>query len=206
MVHLPVGSNVPDVGTPAAEARLHLGVDASVFTLGLFGHAHATRGLAELRGVANAVAAASGREAVIVYTGPDTDRVRAAAGGVRVLAPGGVVEGREVSRRLAATDLFLSVHTDGVSTRRGSMMAALQHGLCVLGTDGESTGPGLRAEAGRSLTLVPADLGDGLASAAARLARDPIRRAALGASGRLLYRQRFDWPVTAATLRREVLG
>ena len=92
---------------------------------------------------------------------------------------------------------------DGVSTRRGSVMAALQHGVAVIGTAGPLTDPVLRA-AGAAIRLTEVGEPERFAAAAAALAADPAGRAALGAAGRDLYAREFDSAVTAARLRTAV--
>ena len=59
----------------------------------------------------------------------------------------------EVSRRLSAADLNLSAFIDGVSTRRGSLMAALQHGVASVGTRGYLTDQMLLNEDGSMARL-----------------------------------------------------
>lgn len=44
-----------------------------------------------------------------------------------------------ISRWLTASDILLMPHTDGVSFKRGTLMAALEHGLPILGTIGKYT-------------------------------------------------------------------
>ena len=104
-----------------------------------------------------------------------------------------------MARHLAAADLFVAPFVDGVSTRRTTLMAALQHGLPVVGTDGRLTDDVLR-RAGDALTLVPADDPRRLAAAVRWLGGDADQRLARGAAGRELYEDSFDWPVISATL------
>jgi glycosyltransferase involved in cell wall biosynthesis len=97
---------------------------------------------------------------------------------------------------LWASDLVLLPFTDGVSTRRTTLMAALAHGRPVLGLRGDNTDSVLAA-APDALALTP--VGDTVAfsRAAVELTRDPHRLRALGDAGRHLYETRFDWPVMA---------
>jgi glycosyltransferase involved in cell wall biosynthesis len=116
---------------------------------------------------------------------------------VRLIEPGRL-EASDLARHLAAADLFVAPFVDGVSTRRTTLMAALQHGLPVVGTDGRLTDGVLRSS--HALTLVSVDDRQGLSDAARGLAGDPGRRHALGAAGRELYERAFAWPVIAATI------
>ena len=204
VTHLPVGSNIPHLGLDPADARRRLNINPDELVVGLFGHAHGTRGLQALDSVLRRAGQATGRPTRLLYIGPDHAAVRASLPG-HVLTADGTATADEVSRRLSAIDLYLSDHTDGVSTRRGSMMAALQHGLCVLGTTGESTGDHLQAQHGSALHLVPAGNPDALARAAATLAADPGARAHLARGGQVLYENTYDWPVIARRLIAELL-
>jgi glycosyltransferase involved in cell wall biosynthesis len=120
----------------------------------------------------------------------------------------------DLARLVAAADLFLAPFSDGASTRRGSLMAALQHGVPVVTTAalqhgvpvvttaGSSTGPALAGAAG----LVFAADGSAAAfvEAVRRATADAGERAQAGRAARALYEQRFDWDVTAARLEREL--
>jgi glycosyltransferase involved in cell wall biosynthesis len=103
-----------------------------------------------------------------------------------------------LARQLASADLFLAPFVDGVSTRRTSVMAALQHAIPVVGTYGSTTDDLLRRT--DALSLVPAESADRFAEAAVELALDSDRRRALGSDGRRLYEQCLDWPIIARSL------
>ena len=203
VVHLPVGSNLPRVPINTHDARTRLGFTNDELIVGVFGHAHGTRTLSTLAGALDAASTAAGRPARLLYVGPDHAAVRAALPHHRVTADG-PAPAEEASQRLSAMDLYLSDHTDGVSTRRGSLMAALQHGLPCVGTDGESTGAALRAQNGQALRLVRAGDPTAFAQAAADLASDPIGRASLGQAAADLYHHHYDWPVIAQRLIQEL--
>jgi glycosyltransferase involved in cell wall biosynthesis len=55
------------------------------------------------------------------------------------LIPKGFLSDTEVSRELQQCDLFLSYFSDGLSSRRGSVMAALQNGIEVISSIGPFT-------------------------------------------------------------------
>jgi glycosyltransferase involved in cell wall biosynthesis len=118
--------------------------------------------------------------------------------GIAVRRPG-ALDNDALAAELARVDVFLAPFADGVSTRRTSLMAALQHGLAVVGTDGRLTDNVLRS-AGDAIRLVPVDDADGFATATLRLAEQPAERAALGAAAARLYEAEFDWPVLARRL------
>jgi glycosyltransferase involved in cell wall biosynthesis len=196
--HLPVGSNVSREPITREEARERLGLEDDELVLGIFGTAHVSRLLEPLRSSARAVAA-TGRRVRVVYIGPHGRAVRDALGDLPLIADG-PHPADEVSRRLSAVDIFLATYADGVSTRRGAMMAALQHGLATVGTRGHHTDPELIDADGKALVLAPA--GDLMAFDAAvlRLASDPSLRNEIGAQGLQLFRRRYSWPAIAANL------
>ncbi|HSX23155.1 MAG TPA: glycosyltransferase, partial [Gaiellaceae bacterium] len=108
----------------------------------------------------------------------------------------GFLEPAELVRWLSATDVFLAPFTDGVSTRRTTVMAALQQSLAVVGTDGFLTDDILR-NATNAMRLVPAGDSDSFVNAVVELSKRPESRVALGGAGSALYRAEFDWPVAA---------
>ena len=108
----------------------------------------------------------------------------------------GVLSAEDLSLYLWASDLVLLPFTDGVSTRRSTLMSALAHGRPVVGLHGQNTDSVL-AGAGDALVLTPAGDRAAFAGQAVALANDPTRRQAIGQAGKRLYEERFDWPVLA---------
>jgi hypothetical protein len=112
----------------------------------------------------------------------------------------GVLSGEQVSVHIHACDVMLQPYPDGVSTRRTSAMAALAHERALVTTSGTLTEAFWAVD--HAAILVPAADPAALASAAAALLADPMRRAQLGSRGADLYRSRFDVSHTVKTLRR----
>lgn len=108
----------------------------------------------------------------------------------------GHLDADALSVRLHASDLLILPFTDGVSTRRTTLMAGLAHGLPIMGLSGPATDDVLMDSEG-ALTLTA--LGDvpAFAGATLELANSPDRRRRGGESGRALYARHFDWPVAA---------
>jgi len=212
-VHLPVGSNIGRVAIArggAARARLNIPPDALV--LGLFGAAGRGRTLEALRRSVDALTNARPERPVRVLTiGPDDIAVQnalvgaGARGDVTIIAAGGPLDPDEVSRRFAAMDICLAPYVDGVSTRRTSLMTALQHGVAVVGTRGHTTDPLLENEDGRAFLLAGARDPDAFAAHVVRLAEDAGLRAALAGAGKRLFETHFTWERIAALLMETLL-
>jgi glycosyltransferase involved in cell wall biosynthesis len=143
-------------------------------------------------------AGAAAPSVLVLDLGPGERCRRQLAGNVRLRSTG-FLEEHDLAAHLAASDVFLAPYMDGVSTRRGSVMAALQHGVPVVGTAGHLTDDVLRNASG--LALVPVGVPAEFARAVTRLVSDASGRRELGAAGRELYERTFDWPVLVRRLR-----
>lgn len=199
--HLPVGSNLPDASAKRTVTRDQLHLREQEVVIASFGTGHDDRLTGHLAAAVAAIAECL--PITFLNLGARAPMIQFEATRVRVIAPGAEPAER-IAARLAAADLYLCPWRDGVSTKRGSLMAALQHGLPVVGTAGENTDPLLHAAAGEALWLVPAADRDEFAAAALALARDKPRRAAMREAARSLYRRRFSWEVTAKRLIRDL--
>ena len=202
--HLPVGSNIPLVPTSRAEARERLGIPEGTFVLGLFGTMHISRMLERVRGAAQTVLQ-SGQEAVVLYIGKDEQIVRLALGDVPLLA-GGPFSAEESSRRFAIMDVQLAPFTDGISTRRTSVMCGLQHGVATVGTHNYNTDAIFMEENGRSLLLAPVDDAPQFNMHVLEVLQQPALRVALADSGQRLYQKHFGWDRIAAQLCSALSG
>jgi glycosyltransferase involved in cell wall biosynthesis len=107
-----------------------------------------------------------------------------------------------VSDLLASSDLFLAPLADGVSTRRTTVVAALAHGLPVVGTYGPSTD----ALVGESpaCALAPVGAPAELVARLRALASDADARTRMGRAARELFEARFTWDAIAAAYRRHL--
>jgi glycosyltransferase involved in cell wall biosynthesis len=110
----------------------------------------------------------------------------------------------DLSRSIAACDLMIQYYPDGITTRRTSCMAALEHGRPVVTTSGQLTEP-LWHES-RAVALAPADDIPALAALVHRLLGDGAERVRLGSAARDLYDRRFDIKHTVAALRASFNG
>jgi len=112
----------------------------------------------------------------------------------------GELDEAQLSLHLSACDLMIQPYPDGISTRRGSAMAALSHGRAVVTTKGAST----EALWSASDAVVMAPIGDigPLTEAVTNLLNDDRERQRLGRNARKLYLDHFDVRHTIAALRR----
>jgi glycosyltransferase involved in cell wall biosynthesis len=195
--HLPVGSNLPDRRPYRKEARLLIGATPETLIVSTFGTAHPARRLEYVVAAVNAIAT-SGVPTTFLNLGAGAPTCAGVAPSVRVMAPG-LQSPSVLAEFLSATDIFLAPFIDGVSTRRTTVMAALQHGLAVIGTDGPLTDPAFR-ECDHALRLVPVEREDLFVDAALKLASRRAEREQVSRAARSLYDECFDWPIIAEAL------
>ena len=202
--HLPVGSNIPQVPISRAEARARLGIEEAAVVLGLFGTASSGRLLGTVREAVGA-ARQAGHDAQVLYVGPDGDKICAALGDRAIIAEGPFPP-EEVSRRLVAMDIYLAAYVDGISTRRGGLMAALQHGIATVGTSGLLTDSLFEREDGQALLLADVNAPEQFQSHVLRLAEDAALREQIGRAGMLLYKREFAWTEVVQKLHTALAG
>ncbi|MCC7354780.1 MAG: glycosyltransferase family 4 protein [Anaerolineae bacterium] len=107
----------------------------------------------------------------------------------------GYTTAAEVSANLLAADIAVLPYRDGVSFRRGSLLAVLAHGLPIVTT--QPALPLRELADGKTALLVPPDDPPALAAAVARLAADTALRERLGESARRVAAG-FGWERIAA--------
>ena len=108
----------------------------------------------------------------------------------------------DVSKALSAVDLVGLPFVDGVSERRTTMMAALAHGLPVVGTIGGSTGSTLREA--KFMALSPANEEKPFVQNVVNLLFDDEARRALAEAGARAYEAEYSWTVTVDKLRNRM--
>jgi glycosyltransferase involved in cell wall biosynthesis len=100
----------------------------------------------------------------------------------------------EVSVDLNAADVLLMPYTDGVSLRRGTLMAGLVNGCAIVTTMPQS--PLTELVDGRDLLLVPPEDPSSAAAAVAKIVTEDGLSLLLRANARQAAKQ-FSWPVIA---------
>lgn len=193
-VRLPAGSNIRRSHLSREESRARMGIGSKTLVFGVFGSAHPSRLMDWISGAANSVAVQV-PETVMVYIGADGEKLRRGLNPQIRFMDCGLLAGDFVGDHLVSADCMLAPFVDGLSTRRGSVIAAFQHGIPVVSTSSIWTDDLLLGQEERAIFLSPVHDGiDGFASLARRVAdRLPCpdsRRIALED----YYGQHFGWP------------
>jgi glycosyltransferase involved in cell wall biosynthesis len=225
---IPIGSNIvvaPGDGYDRAAWRARLQIEADQTLLANFGLISHTKGLDTL---IDALARMPARYRLLIIGGvapAPEDRAYASAIRQQIGRLGleqrvtltGHCDEADVSAHLLAADIAALPFADGASFRRGSLLAALAHGLPVVTTlptkdQGPKTKEGNRMLArslapsssvigplvdGANALLVPPGDAPALAGAIERLVADPQLRERLAAGGQALAAQ-FSWDSIAA--------
>ena len=194
-LHLPVSSNLPDVWVPGdAENRNAVG---PIRRIGLFGSKHDSHAIQLSVDAALAIARVV-PDVRISCVGVIGRVLRAKLEQVGSRAPivedRGYLEAEAAARTIAECDLMLAPFDYGLSTRRGSAIAALSLGVPLLSTRGSETDPMLLEAAGKAFLLAePSKFAD----TAAKIAADPAgsKLHAVGREGREFFVRNLDWPV-----------
>lgn len=190
---IPVGSNMPDQRADRAATRAALGASADTLVVTTFGMARPHQLVGHVA-AALQLALADGHEVVFVSLGHASDELPVEHRRLRIVRPG-AQPAAELARLLAGADLFLAPYADGVTTRRTTLMAALQHGLCVVSTEAEESRH--RSLLEPALGLVPVDDETGFAVLCRALADDAAARLRCGVAARQLYEQHYSWEAIA---------
>lgn len=117
-----------------------------------------------------------------------------------VVHPTGNLSPEDLSSHLSVCDMLIQPYPDGVSTRRGSLMAGLSHGKAIVTTIGELTEPFW--EESRAALLVPVGDTAGYVNTVRRLCHDREERERVASAALELYKNRFDISRVIAALRQ----
>jgi glycosyltransferase involved in cell wall biosynthesis len=189
-VTVPVGSNLPDRRDRRELQRQALGAGAETIVLATLGTTHPSRLMDYVVAAANATAACH-QHVILLCLGAGPVVLDGLDPLVTLRRPGRQ-SGDELATELGAADIYLAAFDDGLSTRRTTFMAALQHGLPVVGTYGVLTEPELRREE-TAIHWTPTGDPKPFADACLDLASDAALRQRCGADARALYDRRFSW-------------
>ncbi|MGH7177523.1 MAG: glycosyltransferase family 4 protein [Tepidisphaeraceae bacterium] len=106
---------------------------------------------------------------------------------------------QEVAEHLAACDLVVQPYSDGLTTRRSSLMAALALGVPCVATRGHATEPGW---SGSGAVAVVDPQPQAVEQAVAELLCDGARRARMSLAARQFYREHFSIESVVRTVRQ----
>jgi glycosyltransferase involved in cell wall biosynthesis len=192
---LPVGSNLPLCTLSKSEARQKLGLSRDALIVGAFGFAHGSKRISWISAAAKTIHARFSQTQVLAI-GQVGQQLRQVCGEVPVLDHG-LIPGPEVSLRLRAMDLFLAPLSDGISGRRGSVIAAFQHGVPICSTFRADTDKYLRQLVSPAFSLSSGDEKDEFAKAALGMAEASLQHPNLGLDLAAFHDEHFAWPVLA---------
>lgn len=204
--HIPIGSNItpnipPDYNRSVWRAAL--GFSDQEIIVGYFGFLNASKGIETLL---QAVRVARNNDlpvkllmiggrtgtsdpANILYA-KDVDKMVEDLGLLDHIRWTGFVDSAAVSGHLMAADMIALPFRDGVSFRRGSLMAALAHGCAIITTHPETDMLDLIGD--EHVRLIPPDSPTALALAIEDLADNPALRQEMGANAYTLSCE-FAW-------------
>jgi len=197
---VPVGSNLPDARRAREPARRSMDIAAEDVVLVSFAASPAGRRQELISAAARGVVE-GGNRCVLLVLGVANAPPPGLRSEVRVIHLGHLGDA-EVALRVAAGDIFLAPYVDGVSTRRTTLMTALQHALPVVAT-ATSQSDRLLVESDAIIT-VPVDAVDEFRLATARLAAGQEERDRRARSARTLFEREFGWDRIAERLMREL--
>jgi len=193
-VVLPAGSNIRRSHLSREESRTRMGIGSKALVFGVFGSAHPSRLMGWISAAANSVAARV-PEATLVYIGADGEKLRRGLDPKIRFMDCGVLAGDDVGDHLVSADCMLAPFVDGLSTRRGSVIAAFQHGIPVISTSSIWTDDLLLGQEKRAIFLSPVHDGiDGFASLAARISEQLPFPYSRHIALREFHEQHFAWP------------
>ncbi len=198
--HIPSGPTVepPDDLPDRAELRRELGADADTYLVGFFGFRQPSKGVDVL---SDAVRRPELRErgvrlALIGAAAPEVGPRRAEPAVPSAMFDGidhidtGALAPRGVSEWLCACDVVALPYRDGLSTRRGTFMTTVAHGVPVVTTRPVSASPPEVTD--REVAFVPSCDADAIASALIRIHDQPEYRRSLAAGAQAIA-LRYSW-------------
>ena len=115
----------------------------------------------------------------------------------------GRVSEKDLSIRLQTSDIFLMPHYAGLCAKRGTLMAAMQHGLPVVGTETRMTDAIWKDH--RGITLLARPDAEGFAKSVLELSRDGQKRLVMGITNQDFFNRFCTWPTIAKAFLHKVM-
>lgn len=197
LYHAPVGSNLPHCLLTRAEAKTKIGAAEHTPLVGLFGTAHVSRAL-DFVGDAAAEIQKQHPNAALAYVGRDGAAVEETCKGIKVLNLG-PLDAEEAAIAIRAMDVMISPFTDGISTRRTSVITALQQGTPLCTTSREWTDKLFSDFPAESFRMSPAEDKAAFITNAVAMAAAAKDNPEAGADLRAAFETHFSWPSVAGT-------
>ncbi len=189
---LPIGSNFPVVTIDRGRWRSDRQIRPNDLVLVLFGGGNSLKWLSGHVNAADALLIKNGITAYWLLLGGVPRKwfkLRSS-----VISPGRLSQ-EDISGWLQASDIFLTPHFAGLCAKRGTLMAALQHSLPVVGTRSPMTDSFWDEVSGVVLTPMPG---------ARKFARNVLKvatskdlRKEMGAANRSYFEAHFTWDMIA---------
>ncbi len=214
IARIPIGSNIaaapPNGFDPIEWRNRRLHVPPEILLVGYFGFINASKGVDTLAQAIRLLVDRDVNVELLVIGGQtgasDATNIEQADVAERLIGGLGItqrvhwtgfVDEAFVSGHLMACDMIALPYKDGVSLRRGTLMAALAHACSIVTTAPQTPVPELRH--GTEVWLVPPDHPAALAEALVHLWRDPNLRQNLGQNAAQLSKA-FEWNTIAADI------
>jgi glycosyltransferase involved in cell wall biosynthesis len=198
---LPVGSNIPRLPLSDGEramVRANLGVGAGDLLVVMFNPGGSGKMVDLAANTWNAIRSVNPMARLLLIGCSESDSPFRGCQIAEGVLHAGYVQADEASRLLSSGDLCLAPYIDGISARRGSVIAALAHGLPTVSTTGALTDQ----TTFQSSPVVLTDVGDdaGFMAAAAKMAGDTAGRTALRTPLIEFHQRHFSWSFIADSL------
>lgn len=204
IVHLPVGANLPESNVDRMATRKELGIAEADFVCGVFGGAHPSRMLAWIESATIQIAneRPNGSHVVFLHVGGETLDLK--LGNIPFFRTGRLIAAKAADA-IATMDIMLNPFKDGISTRRGSAMAALQQGVPLLTTSGHATDSIWNSFDEQNVFLADSTSLSSWKTTTTRASMTiAANRRRIREDAKQVYKQNFDWPVIARKMSLEL--
>lgn len=148
--YCPVGSNIDRIPLAnKSELREKYGLKENEIILSCFGMFHVSKRVPLIIDVLGKLYKRRDLHFKLLFIGPSRDQFAKFLKTPNLkedypfLIPTGALEDNDVSLHLQLSEIFIGLYDDGASGRRGSLIAALQHGLPLITTVSDKTEKGL---------------------------------------------------------------
>jgi glycosyltransferase involved in cell wall biosynthesis len=192
---LPISSNFPDISIPREILRDKMGLSKDEILLVLFGGGNSLKWLSSHVNLADQFLFEAGIKVKwLLLGGASNDWFHLKA---PIISPG-FLPPSKISELLVASDIFLMPHYAGVSAKRGTLLAAMQSGLPVIGTRTFMTDDFLYKMKGIVLfSIFQRNL---FAMEVLKLAKNKAKRKILGNLNRQFFATNLTWDLIAKTI------